>query len=590
MYRPSLILLLALSALAPATVTAQPRESREWKRIRTGELTVVGNAGPSELRRAAAKIEDFRRTIRAVYPGMKLSFAVPTVLVVFRNHGAFLPFRPRDERGKLEENVGGYFSPHADVAYMVLSAGENQNYTVLYHEYAHAILHLNLTRLPTWVDEGMAEFYSTFESRYRDGKSLIGRVVPYRLTTLRAQPLLPLSKMLTQEGSYELMRSSTTVHRFYAQAWALVHYLQLGNNGKRQGQLTTYMRAVNEGRSIEDAFKQAFATTFQGLERELYDYVSRSSFPAALVDPAGGVAADTLVVEPMSEADARYLQGDLFAKMGSTEDADEEITKALTAEPSHADARIVRAEVRLKQGKTDEAISLLQDVVAAQPSSFRGHYSLAAAFLEAKRYDDALRAAQRAATLNDRSPSAWFAVSETTLAVGREAESSAALERAASLDSAAGWYRARAYSAYALARHAVVVRDAAAYLSRVGVESDSAPYTAFLASLSYRKLGQPENSQKVLTQIEGAIMPASWTEQVLLFLQGKSNADQFLRKARTRGEQTEAHAYIGILLSIAGDRAGAAEHLRWVKERGSTNYVEHGLSLAELEQLPPANR
>ena len=106
--------------------------------------------------------------------------------------------------------------------------------------------------------------------------------------------------------------------------------------------------------------------------------------------------------------------------------------------------------------------------------------------------------------------------------------------------------------------------------------------------MSYRKLGQAENAQNVLTQIAGAIMSASWAEQVLLFLQGKTPEDQFVRKAKTRGEQTEAHAYIGILKSIAGDRAGAIEHLRWVKERGSTNYVEYRMAVAELEQLGPS--
>ncbi len=31
---------------------------------------------------------------------------------------------------------------------------------LVYHEYTHTILHLNSHWLPTWLDEGMAEFYS----------------------------------------------------------------------------------------------------------------------------------------------------------------------------------------------------------------------------------------------------------------------------------------------------------------------------------------------------------------------------------------------------------------------------------------------
>ncbi len=31
---------------------------------------------------------------------------------------------------------------------------------VVFHEYTHSVLHANLHWLPTWMDEGMAEFYA----------------------------------------------------------------------------------------------------------------------------------------------------------------------------------------------------------------------------------------------------------------------------------------------------------------------------------------------------------------------------------------------------------------------------------------------
>ena len=82
-----------------------------------------------------------------------------------------------------------------------------------------------------------------------------------------------------------------------------------------------------------------------------------------------------------------------------------------------------------------------------------------------------------------------------------------------------------------------------------------------------------------------AVVAGSWTEQVLSFLQERSSAADFMRKAKTTDERTEAHAYIGILMSIAGDRAGALEHLQWVKEKGSRHFVEYRLAVAELGQI-----
>ena len=36
-------------------------------------------------------------------------------------------------------------------------------YALVFHEYTHSILHMNARWLPTWLDEGMAEFYGYTE-------------------------------------------------------------------------------------------------------------------------------------------------------------------------------------------------------------------------------------------------------------------------------------------------------------------------------------------------------------------------------------------------------------------------------------------
>lgn len=271
--------------------------------------------------------------------------------------------------------------------------------------------------------------------------------------------------------------------------------------------------------------------------------------------------------------------------MGAANDAEEELAKVLAADPAHAAARIARAEIRLQQGKDDEAIALLQEIASTNPSHFRARETLATALQRARRYEDALAVGREAVKLNDGSAATWFAISVAELALGRESESDSAIARADALMPESRWYRSRAYSAYTLARHAVVVRDAAVHLDRVGADTDAAPYTAFLAALSYRKLNQRDQAEKVLGRAAAAIVAGSWAEQVLAFLQGRSSAADFMRKAKSNEQQTEAHAYIGILMSIAGEREQAAKHLQWVKERGARNFVEYGLAVSDLEQL-----
>jgi len=587
---PGLLTMVALASTVAAPIAFQSRESGEWKRIRTANLVVVGNAGESELRRSAHNLEEFRRTLQRVFPAIKQTSPVPTVVVLLKNEAAFARFRPRDERGKPRSTLSGYFTAGPDVGYMVLYPGGNnrsETYDLLFHEYTHFVLRQNLRQVPSWLNEGIAEFYSTFESDYRDGKALLGRVVEHRLRTLRERPLLPLARMLTEEGSYNLIRDPGTVSMFYAQSWALVHYLELGENGKRQGQLTAYLRALERGRSQEDAFADAFATTFEGLQRELRAYVNRPTFSAVLIDRGTSELAAP-AVELMSEADAHYVQGDLLVRVGAAKEADDELGMALREDAGHANARIARARAWLQLDRVDEAIALLREVPAASPSHYAAQLQLAGALRAAKRHDDALVASRAALKLDPRSASAWYGISLSSMALGRSQDAEQSLANTVALDPDPEWYRAHAYAAFRHGVHSLVVKDAAAYLKESGTESETAAYVAFLAAMSHRKLAQAAQAQQLLSQVKGAIMAGSWAEKVMSFLEGRLNESQFMPLAKTNGEQTEAHTYIGVLAAFAGNRAAAIEHLRWVKERGSRNFMEYPVAVAELERLENA--
>ena len=73
--------------------------SRDWKRLRTANLTVIGNAAASDMRRVATEIERFRLALTTLSPTMKVDSTTPTLVVVFRDDTAMRPFKPRS-RGK----------------------------------------------------------------------------------------------------------------------------------------------------------------------------------------------------------------------------------------------------------------------------------------------------------------------------------------------------------------------------------------------------------------------------------------------------------------------------------------------------------
>ncbi|HEU4939266.1 MAG TPA: tetratricopeptide repeat protein [Vicinamibacterales bacterium] len=565
--------------------------SKDWKRLRTNDVNVVGNASEGELRTALKQIEDFRAGLVALFPGIKMTSRRATTMVVLKDFNTFRNFQPRDERGRRRENVGGYFTTTPTMNYMVLGAFGDRDATleVVFHEYTHFILQQNFRSLPLWVNEGTADFYSTFRSNYKDGKSLVGTPPTGRLATLRDRGVMSLDRILTNEGSSTAYRDPDTVHLFYAQSWAFVHYLQLGNNGKRRGQISAYLAALDQGMPIEQAFFAAFGVTLAQMQNELGLYVRQPILQAFLFSPKIATAdVATLAVDRLTQSDAAYVQADLLLQMGATEDAERLLTNVLAIDPSHVGAKIALARVRGRQDRRDEAIAALEGLTAANPATFSAQLYLAGMLRAARRYEAAMRAAERAVALDRESTYAWYELNLSALASGRDKEANEALAQIIARDSSPAWYQSQTYDAYALGRDEAVVRSATAYIRSAGQGNEASPYVGYAAALATMRLGRQAEAAAVLKKIEESTPLGSWQSLIAQFLQGQFSGEKLLDKAKSDGERTEAHAYIGVLNAIQGKQADALVHLRWVKERGVKGYVEYRMAIAELERLEAA--
>jgi tetratricopeptide (TPR) repeat protein len=585
-----LLLFQSVAASQPTGATTV-KPSKDWKRVRTRDLTVVGNASEQQLRTALKQIEDFRAGLVALFPGLRLTSRTPTTMVVLKDADAFRSFQPRDERGRRRENIIGYFTTTPEMNYMVLGAFGDRDATleVIYHEYTHFILRQNFRSLPTWVNEGVADFYSTFRSNYKNGQSLVGTPPRGRLDGVRERPVKPLERILTNEGTAMLFRNPVDMAAFYAQAWAFIHYAQLGNDGKRRGQIGAYLRALDQGLPIARAFNEAFGVTFEQMQREIDAYVRRPAFAAVLFSPRTTTADIAgLPVEPLTESDASYVQAALLLNVGATEDAARLLTNALAIEPSHSDAKIGLARVRSEQGHRDEAIADLEAIAAAAPGAFAAHLYLAGMLRASRRYEDALRAADRAVALDRESTYALYELNLSAIALGRAKEADDAMAQIMRQDSDPSWYRTRTYDAYALGRDEVVVGSAAAYIGAAGAGNESSPYVAYAAALASMRLGRQTEAAALLKEVEDTVSLDSWQQFVAQYLAGQRSADKLLAKASSDGERTEAHAYVGALSAVQGRQEDALFHLRWVKDHGLKNYVEFRMAIADLERLERA--
>src|SRR6266850_233313 len=232
----------------------------KWLNIHTKNFQLVGNANESDIRRVGRTLEEFRSAIAMIFPKMDQTSSVPTTILVFKNDESFKPYKPiyKDQ----PSNLLAFFQPGEDVNYIAVTATLPSPSIVL-HEYVHFLLRENVGGLPLWISEGLAECYSTFELGGKQNEFTIGKPPEQHLATLSSGPVfIPLKRLLTIQDNSPEYNEEAKQGMFYAESWAIVHYLVLGADGKRRNQFGQLMTALAKSQSFEDAFGDTFQTDY----------------------------------------------------------------------------------------------------------------------------------------------------------------------------------------------------------------------------------------------------------------------------------------------------------------------------------------
>ena len=118
-------------------------------------------------------------------------------------------------------------------------------YHVVHHEYVHLLVNLNFEKMPVWFNEGLAEYWG--DTVVESGQVSKGRPIHGHLWLLREHARLPTDTLLTVEVGFPHYTRRDKASIFYAQSWALVHYLFFGVEGEAKGALDRLATALKKG-------------------------------------------------------------------------------------------------------------------------------------------------------------------------------------------------------------------------------------------------------------------------------------------------------------------------------------------------------
>ena len=163
-------------ALTACLLLSAAPAGAEWVRVETPNFIVYGEPGERRVREVADEFERFREALARVIPGAGTPAAVPTVVVVFGSQRSFEPFVPRFN-GK-PVRLGGYFFASDDMNIVALADGNRaESLRTIFHEYVHLVIDNVSPGMPLWLNEGLAEYYSTFQVEDGGKRALIGQVI-----------------------------------------------------------------------------------------------------------------------------------------------------------------------------------------------------------------------------------------------------------------------------------------------------------------------------------------------------------------------------------------------------------------------------
>jgi len=433
----------ALAACAAPASAAEPR----WTMVRTPSLTVIGDQPAGTLRDVAIQIEQFRAVVAGLITNADRPMSLPTIVFVFGERKSMQPFVPLYNGKPIE--LGGYFQGGADANVMLLSLeGFEEGASVVYHEYTHLLVQNAVRFVPTWLSEGLAEYYSGYRLDAGGKGAIIGRPLAHHVLLLR-QRYMPLAELIAVDHSSPLYNEGSKRSIFYAESWALTHYA-MTQMPKGAAAINRYTAATAEGQTPIDAFRDAFGASPAEFDKQLRAYVNRFAFAARRFEFKDRVGAvGPAPPRTMTTAEANAWLGDLQRRLRRDSEASARIEAAVAAEPDAPFAHAALGLLRLSQHRDDDGIDALRRAAEMTPDDFftqflHGVWLLRASAESPGAVSTAIDALKRAVVLNPNSADAhgWLAYGQM-LSDASLADARGSIERAMQLAPGRIEYRLR---------------------------------------------------------------------------------------------------------------------------------------------------
>jgi len=335
MRRPfTAIVLTFLSFAILSTVPLPGAKHETWIEVRSPNFIVASNAGEQQAHKAAVRLEQMRAVLRQSLQVAKEHGNVMVTVLAVKDEASMKALLSEYWSQNHVHPAGIFiYQMNQYFAAIQLDASGLDPYHTIYHEYFHSLTMPYYPNLPLWISEGLAEFYGN--SQISDSGVVVGRADADLIAQLRQGNLIPLDVLFKVDYRSPYYNEQNKTSLFYAESWALTHYLMLGDKRAHKPMLDAYLDALLHGAAQEQAAAKCFGD-LHNLQRTLQAYIGKQTFYVFTSGPPPEIPASELQARELSDAEVDAYRGGFAAVRGKSQDAITMLERAVRADPKLA--------------------------------------------------------------------------------------------------------------------------------------------------------------------------------------------------------------------------------------------------------------
>jgi tetratricopeptide (TPR) repeat protein len=379
-----------------------PAEKEKWITTTSGEFRIYSNASARETRRIASDLVSMREAL-GVITKLKVRGTIPVNVFIFRDERSFAPYRDALMDRK-NANFSGVFFSRPDANFVILRADARETERLVYHELTHYFTSNTTSNLPVWFKEGTAEYYSTFVAK-QDAVE-VGKPIPEHIYWLRNESLIPLQQLFSIHSRSPEYNETARQGVFYAQSWALMHYMLVAEDGARRPQVIAFLNHLAAGVPTHDAFQRAFKMTYGEMEQALRLYLRKPTMLYVRYQTGDLKVPEVAEPQPIPRAELLTALATLLTvNQAALSDADTLLNEAIRVDPASAAAYAQLGNVKTAMDDRTAAAAAYEKAVSlGSDAATLTAYGRSLLRVETRTEEDVKRARELLALAAQRDP------------------------------------------------------------------------------------------------------------------------------------------------------------------------------------------